>query len=45
MDLPGEATDAWTNPNAKNYVGSSADVKQLYRSAHFIAIVDPLTAG
>ena len=45
VDLPGEATDAWTNPNAKNYVGSSADVKQLYRSAHFVAVVDPLTAG
>ena len=45
VDLPGEAADAWTNPNAENYVGSFADVKQLYRSAHLVAVVDPLAAG
>ena len=45
VDLPGEAADAWTNPNAENYVGSFADVKQLYRSAHLVAVIDPLAAG
>jgi len=45
VDLPGEAADAWTNPNAENYVGSFADVKQLHRSAHLVAVVDPLAAG
>jgi len=44
IDLPGEATSAWTDPNAGNYVGSHADVQQLSRSAHFAAIVDPLAA-
>lgn len=44
IDLPGEATDAWTDPDEEHYVGSQADVAQLHQSAHFLAVVDPLAA-
>ena len=42
VDLPGEATDAWTSPGDEHYVGSQADVVQLRQSAHYLAVIDPL---
>lgn len=44
VDLPGEATDAWTSPGDEHYVGSQADVVQLCQSAHYLAVIDPLAA-
>ena len=44
VDLPGEATDAWTSPGDEHYVGSQADVVQLRQSAHYLAVIDPLAA-